>query len=217
MEILLVAATATELQPFNERIKNAFASSEYQIDTLITGVGTLSASQSLQHRIDQKKPDRMIQIGIGGSFIPEHVCGSAVLIHRDRMADLGVMENGTFHDLYDLKLSEPNQYPFQNGYLVNSESRLFQSMQWPVCTGISVNEISTDPARMEIYRSKYDAAIESMEGAAFHYSALLNNIPFIQIRGISNKVGERNKKNWDIPGALHSAYDLLDWTLKNVL
>jgi nucleoside phosphorylase len=38
-------------------------------------------------------------------------------------------------------------------------------------------------------------------------------IPFIQIRGISNEVGERNKENWKIKEAMHAAavacHDLL--------
>jgi futalosine hydrolase len=41
-----------------------------------------------------------------------------------------------------------------------------------------------------------------MEGAAFHYIGIMKSIPFIQIRGISNFVGERNKKNWKIDEAI---------------
>jgi futalosine hydrolase len=40
--------------------------------------------------------------------------------------------------------------------------------------------------------------VESMEGAAFHYVCLMEKIPFLQLRGISNYVGERNKANWKI-------------------
>jgi futalosine hydrolase len=44
-----------------------------------------------------------------------------------------------------------------------------------------------------------------MEGAALHYIGLSARIPFIQIRGISNLVGERNKKHWRIAEAMDSA------------
>jgi futalosine hydrolase len=37
-----------------------------------------------------------------------------------------------------------------------------------------------------------------MEGAALHYTCLMEKIPFIQLRGISNYITERNKKNWDM-------------------
>lgn len=217
MEILLVAATASELQPFFERAKSELLSFPHQINTLITGVGTLAASSALEHRIRQNKPDFLIQLGIGGSLASEYKCGEAVFIGRDRLADLGVVENEKFKDLFDLHLADPDAFPYQQGFLTNPDIARFENSSWSVCTGISVNEISTNPARIETYRTKYGAQIESMEGAAFHQSALLHHIPFIQIRGISNMVGERNKKNWKIPEALNNAYELLDWTLKNVI
>ena len=41
-----------------------------------------------------------------------------------------------------------------------------------------------------------------MEGAAFFYVCLCENIPFLQIRAISNYVEQRNEKNWNIPLAI---------------
>jgi futalosine hydrolase len=41
-----------------------------------------------------------------------------------------------------------------------------------------------------------------MEGAAFHYVCLMKQIPFIQIRSISNKVGERDKRKWKMKHAI---------------
>jgi futalosine hydrolase len=49
---------------------------------------------------------------------------------------------------------------------------------------------------------KHSASLETMEGAALHYVCLMENIPFIQIRAISNVIGERNKKNWKIDDAV---------------
>jgi futalosine hydrolase len=43
-----------------------------------------------------------------------------------------------------------------------------------------------------------------MEGAAFFYVCLQEKVPFIQIRGISNYVGEQNKSKWDIDLAISS-------------
>ena len=42
-----------------------------------------------------------------------------------------------------------------------------------------------------------------MEGAALHYVCLMENIPFLQLRAVSNFVGERNKANWEIGEAIH--------------
>jgi futalosine hydrolase len=37
-----------------------------------------------------------------------------------------------------------------------------------------------------------------MEGAALHYVGGITNTPFIQIRAVSNYVGERNKAKWKL-------------------
>ncbi len=43
-----------------------------------------------------------------------------------------------------------------------------------------------------------------MEGAAFHYVCLQEKIPFLQLRAISNYVGERNKANWNLNEAIRN-------------
>ena len=48
-----------------------------------------------------------------------------------------------------------------------------------------------------------------MEGAALHYVARESNIPFVQIRAISNYIGERDKSKWE----MKSAIDNLNQTL----
>ena len=44
--------------------------------------------------------------------------------------------------------------------------------------------------------------MESMEGASLHYICLMENIPFLQLRAISNIAGERNKKKWKMDEAI---------------
>jgi futalosine hydrolase len=41
-----------------------------------------------------------------------------------------------------------------------------------------------------------------MEGACLHYVGRTANIPFLQIRAISNYVGERDKSKWQIKEAI---------------
>lgn len=57
---------------------------------------------------------------------------------------------------------------------------------------------------MEQLVKKYNPHTESMEGAALHYVCREANIPFIQVRAISNYVGERNKEHWKIKEAIDS-------------
>jgi futalosine hydrolase len=43
-----------------------------------------------------------------------------------------------------------------------------------------------------------------MEGAALHYIGLKENIPFLQLRSISNYVGERDKEKWQLQEAIRN-------------
>ena len=56
----------------------------------------------------------------------------------------------------------------------------------------------------EIRTDKYKSQIESMEGAALHYIGRDLSIPFIQIRAVSNYVGERNKAKWKMQEAIYN-------------
>ncbi len=48
-----------------------------------------------------------------------------------------------------------------------------------------------------------------MEGAAFHYACLQENIPFLQLRSISNYVEVRDKSKWKIQLAIKELNDTL--------
>jgi futalosine hydrolase len=48
-----------------------------------------------------------------------------------------------------------------------------------------------------------------MEGAALHYMGRDLNIPFIQIRAVSNYVGERNKAKWEMQEAIYNLNETL--------
>ena len=41
-----------------------------------------------------------------------------------------------------------------------------------------------------------------MEGAAFFLACLLSEVPFLEIRSISNFVEPRNREAWDLPLAI---------------
>ncbi|HMR84510.1 MAG TPA: futalosine hydrolase, partial [Niabella sp.] len=64
-----------------------------------------------------------------------------------------------------------------------------------------VNEVTTNKAKIRLFKEQ-QLMIESMEGAALHYVALMEKVPFLQIRGLSNYVGERDKSRWQMSEAI---------------
>ena len=65
-------------------------------------------------------------------------------------------------------------------------------------TAVTINEISTSTKRIKEIIAAHSPVLESMEGAALHYVGCITKTPFIQIRAISNYVGERNKAKWKL-------------------
>lgn len=197
MKLLVAAATALEIKPFIQSI----GSKKENISILVTGVGLTATTYSLARQFALFKPDLAIQAGIGGCFDPAIPLGSVFAIQKDMIADEGVTEKGVLKTMSDLSLVSPNRFPYKNGWLTNNSGGLKMTKLKKV-TAVSVNTISNNPKAIHQYREKFNPVVESMEGAAFHYVCLMEKIPFIQLRSISNYAGVRNKKQWNIPAAI---------------
>ena len=197
MQITIAAATRLELKEAILRQSN-----KHYIDVLYTGIGILSSAVSLTQYTLQQKPGLIIQVGIAGSFDTRYDLGDVVAVKKECLGDTGVQESGEWKDIFDMGFQQKNEMPFSNKYLVNEATEKYNVLQLPEVTGITINEITTDKARIQMLQTKYDAQVESMEGASLHYVCRLLNCPFIQIRAISNYVGERDKTKWKIKEAI---------------
>jgi futalosine hydrolase len=113
-----------------------------------------------------------------------------------------VEEDGKWKDLFDLKLEKSSYHPFEKRKLPNQWLGKYNLLGLKEVNGITVNEITTHPERIQKLIKKYNPCIESMEGAALHYVARESSIPFIQFRAISNYIGERDKSNWQMKLAI---------------
>jgi futalosine hydrolase len=79
-----------------------------------------------------------------------------------------------------------------------------------------VNEITTSKQKVQFYKKYFNPVIESMEGAALHYICLMEHIPFIQLRSVSNYIAERNKKYWNMKESIINLNNELINLLKNL-
>ena len=205
MNVLLAAATSAEIEITKQFLeKDNFRINKHQVEILITGIGGIAATYNLVKSIECKKPGYIIQAGIAGSFNSETRLGTTVCVCEEIIGDLGAEENNEFRDLFDLGLMKENDLPFMGRVLKNPFVTEQSGLGLSLVRSISINEITTKKSRIELLRRKFKPEIESMEGAAFHYVCLCEKIPFIQIRSISNYVGERNKEKWNIELAVEN-------------
>ena len=194
MNCLIVAATPIEITPFLGYFKS---SNIKNIDILITGIGLTATTYSLMRQLRLKKPDVVLQAGVGGCFDTSIPLGQVVVVKQEAIADQSVIELNQLKTLFDLKLVPQDQFPFKKGWLINN-SEILKKTTLKKVKGISVNEITTSKQKIKFYTETFNPVVESMEGAALHYVCLMENIPFIQLRAVSNYIAERNKKNWNM-------------------
>lgn len=202
MHILVAAATAIEITPFLEELRKNALPEQHTYDVLITGIGLTATTWSLTRQLLLKKPELVVQAGVGGCFDHHFPTGAVMLIKQDTIADQSVIELNSLKTLFDLKLLPENQFPYRNGWLKNPHKELLSKTTLKKVKGISVNEITTDKRKVHFYTMQFNPVVESMEGAALHYVCLQENVPFIQLRAVSNYIAERNKKNWNMKDAV---------------
>lgn len=202
MNVLITAATAAEIREVNDLITNQhWQSNQLELNALVTGIGGIATTYNLLKGVQTYKPELIIQVGIAGSFAIDLPIGSVVCVREELIGDMGAEENNKFKDLFDLGLIGENELPFEGKVLRNPFAEKIKHGLRPV-RSIGINEITTRKERIELLKEKFQPDIESMEGAAFHYVCLNEKIPFLQIRAVSNDVGERNKANWNIQLAI---------------
>lgn len=204
MKILIIAATLQEMNFFSEKAKSF---DKIACIHSITGIGLLSTLFKLTTEVNQHKPDLVVQLGIAGTFDDGTRIGTAAVVKSESIPEMGVWEENIYRDVFEMGLIRENTFPFQGKKLINPHENLIRACGVPEVNAISVNRITTSVTDISLYKENYLAEIESMEGAALHYLCIANTIPFVQIRGISNLVGDRNKSNWKIKASMDAATD----------
>ncbi len=209
MNILIVSATPFEIAPLLSWLEQNAAQSgpsryrykNSDVSILVTGVGMPLTAYALGKVLPGGKYDIAINAGIAGAFNRQLKPGDVVQVVSEQFGDLGAEEaDGRFMNVHDMGLIAPGQYPFQGGRLLNDAAGAFDFL--PKAHGISVNRVHGSAQSIAQITATFDADVESMEGAAFFYTCLMEQVPFLQIRSISNYVEPRNRENWNIPLAI---------------
>lgn len=182
-----------------------------EISTLVTGVGAAATAWALKEWIHLNgKPDLAINAGIAGSFRKEYIIGDVVMPYSDCFADSGIEDGEDFFTLHEAGLISQDESPYSDGrlYMDNLLRDKLKTTVKPV-NAITVNTATGSESTREKLVRKFNPDIETMEGATFFYICSLENVPFLALRAISNKVERRNRADWNIALALNNLSEKL--------
>ena len=206
MRVFITAATIDEWMPSFLEMNTLYTSESKRLKVMFHqgGVGLLASTVSIMKLVYEEKPDLIIQVGIAGCFDVSMKLGNVVAVKEDMLGDTGVEEEGKWKDIFDLKLEKPGYPPFEKKRLPNHHLEKYNLLKLPEVAAVTINEVSTRPDRIHQLIKKYNPSLESMEGAALHYVCREMNVPFLQMRAISNYIGERDKIKWKMKEAIEN-------------
>lgn len=196
LSIKHIASLAKEVQPL------VFELGAHEIHFAATGVGMVASAYNLTRLLAKNSYDFAIQGGIAGSFNRDIPTGEVLLVRSDRFARLGAEDGEGFIDIFDMGLIAPDVPPFTNKALDNPIHKEHYNISLPEANALTVHTVTGSDATTQNLLQQYNCDLESMEGAVFHYICLSENIPFAQIRAVSNYVERRNRAAWQMDEAV---------------
>jgi futalosine hydrolase len=207
MRILIVAATAAEIDPVVANLRYAsdrgprvktYTHGGHDIEVLVTGVGMVATAAWCSTLLARTRYELALNAGLCGSFDPALVPGVVVHVVADCIAELGAENGEAFLPVAALNL--PCEHEFVNSAPPSNDglSRL------PAVTAITVNTVHGNAQSIAAVMQRLNPQVESMEGAAFMSACVINDVRFAQVRAVSNVVETRNRTAWNIPDAVRN-------------
>ena len=223
---LLVTATGLEAAPFKNALTwqplPAFYGELFSLpgrDVYLAhlGVAKVNTAAGLAVALHTLKPDKVIQFGIGGAFSESGLeLGQVAVATQETHIDTGVQLENDWHDMETLG------FPLLEGHYNTfpTDPELTQTLTaltgaTPRAFGTSETVTGYSTLATSLYE-RFGVAVESMEGAAAAQVCAALGVPFAELRGISNFVGERNKAYWDIGGAVEAVNQAALGYLRNL-
>jgi futalosine hydrolase len=212
VRILLVAATSAEIGPLVAALEHrpggdsrvmTYARGAHEIDVLTNGVGMVATAAWCSRVLARRDYGMALNVGVCGSFDAAIPAGSVVQVVTEQLPEMGAEDDEAFLTLQELRLLGDQEFPFQAGRLTNPGAPDNSALaNLPRVDGITVNTVHGNERSIAMVRHRSKPQVESMEGAAFMYTCLIHQIPFAEVRAVSNVVEKRNRAAWKIAEAI---------------
>lgn len=218
--LLLISATAAEAAPVRAELRDpapldlplgsAVRGDLRGVPTVLAhlGVGKTNTAAGVALAVRELEPLAVVQFGIGGAYVHSFLSvGMVVAAAGDIDLDAGYRDAEGWQGMealgFALLESEAGE-PVYNE--IPTDPRLAAALAAPLHLpparfGTS-DTVTAEFDTSENLQERFDIAVESMEGSAAAQVCAALGVPFGEIRGVSNIVGERDKSAWNIPYAV---------------
>jgi len=201
---LLVAALDAELeQPDGHSPHHVAAVGARPVRLVALGVGVVSAALTLGRLTALGLPEAAIMVGSAGA-LPGSGCGMGDLVAADEeiLAELGALVGPGLGDAGEMGLAGLVQRVALDRSLVDEvAAAVGPAAQVRRGSLLTVVGVSAEPGQAEARARRFHALAENMEGYALALAGRRFGFRTAEIRGISNRAGDRDKSRWDLTTA----------------
>ena len=190
----------------------------HRVAVVETGIGATNTAQALTAFLQSQKVNLVVQVGIGGAFASSGLgVGDLAVATEEILGEFGVVDRSGWSDGRTIGIPLIDSYPpiYNHIELDEAAVRRSQTSSQTVATKsdtqckagpfLTVQNVTGTDEQAAILDARFGALCENMEGAAAAQICRLYDVPFTEIRGISNIVGSRDLSKWDIPAAARIA------------
>jgi len=184
------------------------------VTLLASGVGQVNTAQTVTALLEGGRAEFVLMGGCAGAYVGSGLkVGDVAVAMEEIYADTGVLTTDGWLDMEDICLplagpgvggnSRFNRFPLQLEHFKEGMDNASRAVPKPAVSGafLTVSTVSGTSARGTELYGRYGAICENMEGAAAAHVCFIYGVPFLEVRGISNMVVDRDREGWDINAA----------------
>lgn len=209
MSDLILVPTPREMESLHRMLEADFGGPGCAFQ--LCGFGPIAAAARASALISRYKPQRVMLIGIAGSFDSDrYPVGMACRFDRVVCSGIGVGMGSNHQSAQQIgwqQFSGGDAQP-QIGDLIPLDSAFVEGVplagELLTCCSASAN-LEEARERRQLFP---DAVAEDMEGFAVAMACSLARVPLQIVRGIVNRVGDRDSQTWRIDEAMSAAAEM---------
>lgn len=199
--------------------------SGHDILLVTSGVGKVNAASSATAVIENYPVRAVINFGVGGAYPDAGLnIGDVAIASKEIYGDEGVFTAAGIKGMKEIgiPLVRIGKTKYFNEFPLDPPSIPFpkdeNNMNIMIKTGnfITVSAVSGSQKRAKDLGKRFGAVCENMEGAAIAQVCALYELPMIELRGISNMAGVRDKRKWNLKIASENCQKLVLETIKKL-
>lgn len=166
-------------------------------DVLVSGIGPAAAAAATATGLALGSYDVALSLGICGGFRGTTDAGEIVVATELVAADLGADSTAGFLSMNELGWAD-DVAGVDPTLVTAAVARLGAVVTGPVVT---VSTVTGTRGRADVLAERYGPVGEAMEGWGVLEGARAYGVPVLEVRAVSNLVGDRDTSTWDIPAA----------------